>query len=320
MKINIYDDMMKKVAVIENRYISCFWAEGYNSAQPFTLEVPNSNFLRGKILTDYYVGRTDRKTMMVIESVETTKDKIVATGRQATALLDNVAFVDTLKAGSVIDKVIPQAYNQRKTKCLDFKETNLNVRYAQQISNKSFLELSETVADATDTGLKVIRNGKRLVAEFYKPSEEPKKTFSEAFGNLMINSILSDEKSYKNYAIVLGEGTGNERIRVDVDLSGGADKRELIVDARDQQSDKETPAEYQAKLKARGTEKLLEHQPVFKIAVTPDSSEFMKSFDLGDVVSIRTEEYNFQARIIRFQQKSQNNQIETIIEIGQIRR
>ena len=322
LNINIYDENLNLSLILENRYISCFWSEGYNQSQPFTIEVANTELTRNRIHEGYYAVRPDRKTVMVITTVEITKNSIVATGEQATILLDDCGFVGTLKRGSIIDKAIPQAYLQSyQFPNLIFKETNLGIKYPQEISNKSFFELSNTVADATDTGIKVTKQNKTIVVEFYKPSDKPKKTFSEDFGNLMTQSITNSIKGFKNYAIVLGEGAGSERIRVDVDLSAGGVRRELIVDARDQQQKEETPEQYNQCLMSRGVEKLLERIGVFQISVTP-LGIIGNDFDLGDIVTIRLRDYNlnFDARIVRFQQKAQNNNVETTIDIGQIKR
>ena len=45
------------------------WSEGYNTTQPFTLELLATAEYKQKVKPDCYVGRDDRKTLMVIKTV-----------------------------------------------------------------------------------------------------------------------------------------------------------------------------------------------------------------------------------------------------------
>lgn len=323
MNLNLYNEDMQRISIIGTNFISCFWAEGYNTTEDFILEVQATKEYKFKLKPDCYVGRDDRKTLMVIKSIETSGNIIIATGKQATRVLDDVAFVGTLPEGSIIDTSVKNAYNNSsKFYKLEFATTNLGVEYDQQISNKSFLELCTVMCQSADVGLKVIRQNGGLVAEFYKPELDSNNTkLSENFGNVKVNNIILSTENYRNYAIVLGGGEGENRTRVDVDLTNGEKRRELIVDARDLKLEEgETTTQYNARLYARGIEKLLEQQKTWECAILPLVKEFGSKYDLGDIVNIVLNEYNIkmQARISRFTQKQQRNQLETIVEIGNI--
>jgi hypothetical protein len=82
----------------------------------------------------------------------------------------------------------------------------------------------------------------------------------------------------------------------------------------------ETVAQYNTRLYARGVEKLLEQQKTWECAILPLAKEFGSKYDLGDILTIVLNEYNLvlQARVSRFTQKQQRNQLETIVEIGNI--
>lgn len=322
MNLNLYDENLKRISIIGNNFVSCLWAEGYNTTEDFTLELQATKEYKLKLKPDCYVGRDDRPTLMVIKSIKTAGKTIIATGKQATRVLDDVAFVGTLPEGSVIDTSVKSAYNgSSKFHNLEFATTNLGVKYAQQISHKSFLELCTIMCQSKDVGLKVIRQNGGMVAEFYKPELNINTKLSENFGNVKVNNIILSTENYRNYAIVLGEGEGENRTRVDVDLTNGERKREIIVDARDiQTEDGETAEQYNNRLYARGVEKLLEQQKTWECAILPLSKEFGSKYDLGDMIEIVLNEYNIkmQARITRFTQKQQRNQLETIVEIGNI--
>lgn len=322
MNLNLYDENLKRISIIGSNFVSCFWAEGYNTTEDFTVEVQATAEYKSKLKPDCYVGRDDRKTLMVIKSIEKVGNTIVATGKQATRVLDDVAFVGTISEGSLIDSSVKNAYNvSNKFHNLEFAGTNLGVKYGAQISNKSFLELCETMCQNEDVGLKIVRNNGQMLAEFYQPAAGDGIKLSERFGNMKLDSIILSTENYKNYAIVLGGGEEENRTRVDVDMTGGQVRREIIVDARDiQLEENETDAQYRKRLFARGVEALIEQQKTWECSIIPLAKEFGSKYDLGDMVDIVLNEYDvkMQARISRFTQKQQRNQLETIVEIGNI--
>lgn len=322
MNLNLYNEDLERISIIGTNFVSCLWSEGYNTTEDFTLEVQATKEYKSKLKPDCYVGRDDRKALMVIKSIQTVGNRIIATGKQATRVLEDVAFVGTIPEGSLIDSSVKSAYNvSSKFHNLEFANTNLGVKYDNQISHKSFLELCKIMCQDKDVGLKVIRQSGGLIAEFYKPTSDSKAKLSQSFGNVKIDNIILSTENYRNYAVVLGEGEEDNRTRVDVDFTKGEKKREIIVDARDiQQEDGETATQYKKRLYARGVERLLEQRKTWECAILPLAKEFGLKYDLGDMVDIVLNEYNIkmQARISRFTQKQQRNQLETIVEIGNI--
>lgn len=322
MNLNLYDSKLNRIAIIAENYISCLWSEGYNTLENFTLELVATDEYKKKVREGCYVGRTDRKTLMVIKTVEFTGSKIVASGKSATRILDDVAFVGTIENDSDIVNAIKSAYETSyQFPLLTFSESDVAASYPNQISNKSFLELCQTMCQDADVGFRVVKDKLALSVEFYQPTEKQNLVFSETFGNLSTDSITISTENMKNYAIVLGEGEGESRVRVVVDLSNGGIHRELIVDARDlQKEDDETTINYKKRLMARGYEKLLEQTDTFECAFTPYALDFGGKYDLGDILSIRLNDLgiNLTARVTRFSQKSQNNSISTTVEVGKI--
>ena len=322
MNLNLYDKNLNRISIIGNRFKSCLWKEGYNSAEPFTLELNPIDEYKQKLQKDFYIGRDDRPTLMVIKSVEFLENSIIVTGYQASRILDDVCFVGTISEGQNIDESIKNAYNESSgIQNLVFGDSSTGVVYEQQISNKSMLELCETMCGDTDCGFRAVKSENQVVVELYKPELNENLIFAENFGNLTIKSIYFSADNEKNYAIVLGEGEDENRIRVDVDLTNGNERKEFIVDARDiQQEEGETLDAYKTRLKARGVEKLLERAEIFTVSIVTSSADFGKKYDLGDILTIRMPDHNMTltARVARFSQKEQNNQTETSIEVGKI--
>lgn len=321
MKINIYNSNLKRVAIVGDQFISCLWSEGYNTTEPFTLELRDVKEYRKAIKVDHYVGRSDRKALMVIKTVEISNGKIIASGRQAQRVLNDVAFVGTIPENSNIDTAIVSAYNSsRGYQNVYFKETALGVKYDAQISNKSILELCEAMSQHADIGFRSFKDEDGIAVEFYKPQEE-RVVFSKAFGNLIDVGMTFSSEPLKNYAIVLGEGEWNARKRVDVSLAKDDNIRELIIDARDlQKIEEETDADYEARLRARGLEALLASVETQKIDFTPIANEFGERYDLGTPVVVMLPEYGLriETRIVRFEQVAQDNRIETTVEVGKL--
>ena len=317
MNLNLYDKDLNRIAIIGTRFKSCLWNEGYNTVEPFTVELGLTDEYKKKLQKDFYVGRDDRNTLMVIKAIEYSGQSIVVTGYPPSRILDDVAFIGTIGENSNIDESIKEAYNKSNGYYnLTFASSDTGVVYPERISNKSFLELCEKTCQSTECGFRVVKKDKSLVVELYKPTEKDNLIFSESFGNLTVDGISISCDNEKNYAIVLGE-----MIRVDVDLTGGADRKELIVDARDLRQQEEEPLiAYMNRLRARGFESLLERSDGFSVRITPRSADFGIKYDLGDILTIRLPDYGLtlKARVERFSQKSQQNQTETIVKVGKI--
>lgn len=322
MRLNLYDKQLNRIAIIGGQFISVFWSEGYNTTQPFTLELQATEEFKRKVRPDCYVGRDDRKTLMVVKTVQIIGGKIIATGKQATRCLSDVPFVGTIEKDRLVAEAIREAYESVEGyEGFTFGETAPEAVYGHQISNKSILELCEIMGQGADLGFRAVRSGGKILVEFYQPEENPNLKYSETLGNLTVDSLLLSTENLKNHAIVLGAGEGEERSRAEVDLSGGAQKLTLIVDARDiTREETDTEVSYQAKLTARGAEKLRERKKTWECIFTPLASDFGRRFDLGDILTVILADYSLKlkARVARFTQIEQNNQTQTTIEVGEI--
>lgn len=322
MKINLYDENLVRTAIIGGQYLSMLWSEGYNTVEPFTLEVQATEEAKKKIRPECFVGRDDRKSLMVIKSVQVEGGKIVAAGKQAARCLDDVPFVGTIEKDLLVAESIPEAFVEAGGyPGFTFEDAALDTAYGHQISNKSILELMLTMCQETDVGFRANRQDGKIRVGFYQPEENQNLKFSEAFGNLSLQSLLLSTENLKNHAIVLGEGEGENRTRVEVDQSDGGQKLSMIVDARDiQRAEDDTDDSYWEKLEARGIEKLRERTRTWKCVFTPLAADFGKRYDLGDILTVLLPDYGLKlkARVIRFTQQAQRNQTSTTIEVGEI--
>jgi hypothetical protein len=322
MRLRLYDEQLNQIAIIGGNFVSVMWSEGYNTVEPFSLELRATDAVKKKVRPECYVGRDDRKTLAVIKTVDIRDGKIIATGKQAARCLADVSFVGTVERGAQVAEGIHGAWEASdKYEGFIFEGNGPEAVYDHQISNKSILELSEIMCRDTDVGFRAVRSDRKVKVEFYKPEEDPNLKYSEALGNLTVENITLSTENLKNHAIILGAGEGEDRARAEIDNSGGGKKLSMIVDARDiAREETDTDGSYREKLLERGNEKLLEKTKTWECVFRPIASDFGKRFELGDILTVILAEYGLKlkARVARFTQIEQNNQTKTTIEVGTI--
>lgn len=128
--------------------------------------------------------------------------------------------------------------------------------------------------------------------------------FSTDLKNILSGSYSYNTKSYKNTAIVAGEGEGTARnVRVLNDANSGVDRWELYVDARDLQSTDEegntlTAVQYNQVLDSRGFEKLEECAiaETYEATVSIDDDRYVyrRDYYKGDKVTIKDDTIGIQ--------------------------
>jgi hypothetical protein len=116
--------------------------------------------------------------------------------------------------------------------------------------------------------------------------------FSDDYGNLTGASYTYDISKHKNNALVLGEGEGAERMRVEVDIGKSGDaRRYMVVDARDLRKEGMSDNQYRNILHQRGLEKLAEQEVVESFdadAATNIQWKYRTDWDLGDIVTVES--------------------------------
>ncbi len=127
-----------------------------------------------------------------------------------------------------------------------------------------------------------ILEGKDLSTE---QSNNPPQIFSVDYDNIKKQSYIDSDIGYKNMAFVAGQGEGAER-EIEVlnnDLSG-FDRRETFIDARD--------IEQGGNLIDRGKVKLAVTPQINNFECEVDSSDYRKSWNLGDIVTTVNKKWN----------------------------
>lgn len=115
-------------------------------------------------------------------------------------------------------------------------------------------------------------------------TENPPVTFSPEFGNVQMLGYRYSTLDTRNVAYVAGQGEAAERMVIEVSdgTPVGFDRREILIDARDQETAEQ--------LQQRGREKLAEYgeETIMEVEYLPGGPfAYGVDFDLGDVVHVR---------------------------------
>lgn len=318
MKVSIYNPDMVKIADIGDRFISCLWREDYNGDGAFSLELPATEQYTRNITPDCYARRQDRPGVMVIKSINSNGRRIVLSGKTAASLLDDIAFIGSTAADAVISTTLKNAYDASTGyRNITYEESELTDTYGDVIKNVSVYEMQSAMCKSADIGYRAVKSGSGIKVQLYKPGVNPYARFSHFLGNLKNSQVNASSIGYKNYAIVLGENSNGAQKRVDVDLSDGGQRREIIISGQNQDSE-ESASAFLKRLRSIGENYLAESRKELNVTLVPSTAGFGSRFDLGDVATIILDDYGIklQARIISFSEKSQNNKTETTIEVG----
>lgn len=127
----------------------------------------------------------------------------------------------------------------------------------------------------------------------YEQDVLPYVVFSPDFDNIINTNYIDTLASMKNVTLVLGEGEGTSRKRLIVGSQDGLMRRELYTDARDlQYSDYGSKAKYQAAMKQRGLEKLVENSRTTSYEGEVEATRsfvYGRDFFMGDIIQIKNE-------------------------------
>lgn len=316
MDIYVLNKSFEKVGIIDE-YNSLIWTTRYYSAGDFELYIRATAAMFELLQEDYYLQRLDDERLMIIENVQLQTsaengDYIIVSGRSVESILsrriiwNQTILLDT--AENAIRKVItdncimPQDLNRiigalRLSAANGFTET-----IGQQVTGDNIAEWLETTCRQYGYGWKIVLENNMLVFYLFKGANRtfdntdgnPFVVFSPKFDNLINSNYLRNKQTYKNTALVHGEGEGTARISASVGSSADLNRYEMYVDARDISSNdgEISAAEYRNMLIERGIQKFAENQVTegFDGEIDADGIfKYKQDFNIGDIVQIENE-------------------------------
>ena len=311
MHVNILNTWFDKIGIVDD-FSSLIWTKRYFECGDFEIYLRATQEMLALFQQGTYVSRDDDDMIGIIETIKLTTDVengnyLTISGRCLKAMLERrIVWYQTNLYGRV-DLALTQLveHNAVNTGNINRDFLNLsigNIPWTDETINKQITgdNLYNTVVEFCKTygwGFEIVRNiAHSVVFNVYKGANRTKEViFSAEYDNLPRTNYLRSVLDYRNTARVAGEGEGPARKSVvigndNVDL----DRYELFVDARDISSNDGEISEsnYRKLLINRGNVKLAESK--LQIAVdgevnTLEQYEYKKDYNVGDLVTIKTE-------------------------------
>lgn len=313
---------------------SLIWTERHCGYGDFEIYAMIDAELFSNTEQDYYAWKKGSDRLMIIDT--RTVDSDVSKGTHLKIegvslehiLTRRIVWTQTRLNGS-LDSQIRKVINDNIMNPSDSKRKIPNFRYKNATDPRVLgITIDETytgylvydivneLCETYDLGWRVTYNPNGNLFEFqlydttdrsYSQNTNPYVVFSPGFDNIISSNYYESNREYKNVALVAGEdlGVGTARKTVTVDLANktGLHRREMFVDARDLQSEREdqsvmTPAEYNQILRTRGLKYLYEYQEQNLFEGEVEASQtfvYGVDFVLGDTVQIR-DAYGIEAK------------------------
>lgn len=328
MEVWILDEDFRSVLLID-AFESLLWTERYNGAGNFEIYTTVDLNILKMVRQDYYAWLRDSEQMMIVETIQITTEvetgaKMIFSGRSLESILDrHIIWTQTTVSGNLQnavkklldENVINPSIADRRIPNFIFEPSDdpaiTSLTLSAQYTGDNLYDTIYTICDANHIGFQVTLNEKyqfvfKLYAgknRTYDQTENPYVIFSPKFENIINSNYIESDKTLKNVALVAGEDSGTSRRTLVVGSGSGLKRRELYVDARDIQSEtssgKLSDAEYNAKLKTRGEEKLAEWETTKTFEGEMETTKtfvYGKDFFKGDIVQF-VNEYDMEAKV-----------------------
>lgn len=332
---------------IVDEFQSVIWHTCYNSSGDFEIYAPlNSN--NDKLLKiGNFVSRSDRNDNVAEDAITYPKNDlgiiesivksfsvqdgytITASGRMVDSILDRRIIIKLDKNGKPNPTTLKGNVQQQINSMIGtqlaldtvrniplirnfdtLSKSDVTFPEERQVTYNNLLEYVQQTLQEFNLGIRgqLWNNVVRL--EQYT-GRETDLIFSTEYDNLISCTYTEDESTFKNVALVGGEGEGTERAIkwVNEDISG-YERRELFVDDSsitktytDDEGNEHTytDSQFQSMLSERGSLELSKNITTVTIEgevnITSSGIEFRKDFYLGDVVTITDNVLNITARV-----------------------
>ena len=319
MIISFYDKNLELITVI-SRWVSLLGVNTYNTMGAFTLELRSTAKI-SKLMKDFFYCtiNNDDENPYIVMSAQSVDGSVVFTGFPCTYIFSKRASDKVISDQNAEQAMKSVVDNMTEWDNLTTGELQgLTDHFSNQISDKQVLEYLQGIAQATDTGFKVVKEGKNLVFKCFKPSINNNVKYSTSLHNVSNLEYFKNENNYYNVAIVAGAGEGANRVTVTAMIGNpvGTDRRELYVDARNEQPQEgETENAYKQRLAQLGLQKLTETLKVENLHFLVNESDSVK---LGDIINVSLDEFDIsiQARVVEEQILNENNTTVRTISVG----
>lgn len=327
MDIYLLDRDFEIVAIVDD-YTSLIWRRKYYECGEFELHC--SHMLFETIATKArYVYRPDRREVGIIENYALEYPTAYAKGRFLERVLYNRVIYPAQKIKNdthgyaallLVSGIMQDALSY------DLDGGSIGAELSTQVTGDNLMEYTYSLLKQAEASFYMTcdLSTKNITFGVWQGADKRETAiFSQEWDNLKSLTYEYSDKDYRNYAIVAGQGEGNDRISVTVDKTDGGTRRELYIDARDlQQDEDESLNDYKARLVQRGIDKLSEYTIVEKCETEVDvesSLKYMTDFDLGDICTITENEHGIscEKRITECEEVYENGAFSLSVTFGE---
>lgn len=316
MDLYILDKTFKPIALIDNA-ASVIWVDRYYDTGDFEIYIPASLKNLSILQEEYYVKRMDSDMIGIIEKINLKTDiengdYLTVSGRDLKSILERRIIWNQSNLSGKVEMILRQLINEnlispamaaRKISGVKLGSIKGFTETAEfQVTGDNLLDKVIELCKAAEIGWKVTLNEEaQIIIEFYRgtnrsysQSANPYVVFSPTFDNLLTTETQQDITTYKNAALVAGEGEGTARKTVALGTASGMSRRELFIDARDISSNEGeiTSIQYTELLKQRGNEKLAAAVKTLGVSGTAETAltyKLNEDYFLGDTVAVENE-------------------------------
>lgn len=329
MNLIILDTDFNAVAILDV-YESFIWTDRFFECGDFELYTLVTDELLENLQIDYYIVNNESEHAMIIEDIEISADAedgnhLTVTGRSLESILDRRIIwglktlsgkLQTAIKTLITEAIISPSNSDRQISNFTFETTDDETITALtvdcQFTGDNLYDAIVSLCQSNGIGFKVILNDdNEFVFKLYSGSDRsyeqtdnPYVVFSSNYENINNSNYLESKSSYKNVALIGGEGEGTERVYASTGSATGMDRREMFTDARDVSSEDEdgntlSDSEYEALLVERGTEDLAENTEVSSFEGSADTTlmyTLNEDYYIGDIVQIM-DDYGHEDRV-----------------------
>lgn len=319
MEFYVFNASLELVGIVDS-YKSAIWTTRYNQPGDFELYLPALLKNITLLQKGYIVIRLDDTTKGgIIDSIKISTDEengdyLTITGKSLSGLLSRrIMWYQTTYSGNA-EKLLrvmitehcidPYESNRQLPNVLLGEEVGLTETINLQAQGESIEDLVVSVCKSLNLGYKVdfdmenrkfIFNVYKGVDRSYNQNVNSFVVFSPDFDNLLTSEYSNSVSTFKNVALVGGEGEGAERTMTTVNNSIiGMERFETFVDAKSQSSNggELSDSAYLSLLYQQGMNKLSElniTKAVSSQIASDVTFKLNQDYFLGDIVQVKNE-------------------------------
>jgi len=305
MEIRVYNSDLYRIGQIENQ-TSLIWTRKFFEAGNFEIHAPITQKNLSLFVAGNIVSIKGAKEAGVIEDIEKEesdiKNEITVKGRFLSSYLDRRIITGTVNYNNAkIEVVMRELLSGVET--IPLVELGELHGFDDRVSfQATYRNLQIVLTKIAKYGLigyrftpdfdahKIVFDTMKGTDHSFAQSANNRVIFSEDYNNLTNAIYKYNNQALKTYAIVGGQGDGDDRVIVTVGSGSGLNLRQMFVDARDLSADGLTTAQYQEVLRQRGYEALQEaiEAESLECETAPEINfKYKSDYDLGDIVTVK---------------------------------